>query len=167
MVRMGAKVHLQTDKRTERERIVVTEVPYQVNKAKAIQAIGEMHNDKKIEGISDLRDESSREGIRAVVEIKRGAITGVVLNNLYQHSALFQDSFGATMLAIDRGQPRTLGLKPLLERFIAHRRDVVTRRTRYDLREAREREHTLLGYKVALDHIDEIIAVLKGFANLD
>jgi DNA gyrase subunit A len=100
-----------------------------------------------------------------VVETKRDAVTGVVLNNLYQHSALFQDSFGATMLAIDRGQPRTLGVKALLERFIAHRRDVVTRRTRYDLRKAREREHILLGYQIALDHIDEIIAVIKASAN--
>src|SRR5205823_835147 len=83
------------------------------------------------------------------------------LNNLYQHSSLFQDSFGATMLSIDRGQPRTLGLKPILERFIAHRRDVVTRRTRYELRRAKEREHVLLGYKIALDHIDEIIDVIK------
>src|SRR5207249_5352273 len=148
-----------------RERNEVTEVPDQVNKARAIQSIGEMHNEKKIEGISDLRDESSREGIRAVVEIKRGAITGVVLNNLYQHSSLFQDTFGATMLAIDRGQPRTLGLKALLERFIAHRRDVVTRRTRYELRKAKEREHVLLGYKIALEHIDEIIAVIKASQN--
>ena len=167
ILRMRAKVDIETDKKTERERIVVTEVPYQVNKARAIQAIGEMHNDKKIEGISDLRDESSREGIRAVVEIKRGAIAGVVLNNLYQHSALFQDTFGATMLSIDRGQPRTLGVKPILERFIAHRRDVVTRRTRYDLRKAREREHILLGYKIALEHIDEIIALIKASASRD
>src|SRR5205807_4520883 len=145
----------------------VTEVPYQVNKAKAIQAIGEMHNDKKIEGISDLRDESSREGIRAVVETKRDAITGVVLNNLYQHSSLFQDSFGATMLSIDRGQPKTLGVKAILERFIAHRRDVVTRRTRYDLKKAKEREHILLGYKIALDHIDEIIALIKASKTRD
>src|SRR2546422_9646976 len=167
ILRMRAKVEVETDKRTERERIVVTEVPYQVNKAKAIQAIGEMHNDKKIEGISDLRDESSREGIRAVIETKRDAITGVVLNNLYQHSSLFQDTFGATMLSIDHGQPRTLGLKPILERFIAHRRDVVTRRTRYELRKAKEREHVLLGYKIALDHIDEIIALIKASASRD
>jgi DNA gyrase subunit A len=165
ILRMRAKVEVETDKKTGRDTIVVTEVPYQVNKARALQAIAELVKDKKLEGISDLRDESSREGIRAVVETKRDAVTGVVLNNLYQHSALFQDSFGATMLAIDRGQPRTLGLKALLERFIAHRRDVVTRRTRYDLRKAREREHVLLGYKIALDHIDEIIAVIKASAN--
>src|SRR3989440_983981 len=165
ILRMRAKVDVETDKKTGRDTIVVTEVPYQVNKARAIQSIAELVKEKKLEGISDLRDESSREGIRAVVETKRDAVTGVVLNNLYQHSALFQDTFGATMLAIDHGQPRTLGLKPLLERFIAHRRDVVTRRTRYDLRKAREREHLLLGYKIALDHIDEIIAVIKASAN--
>src|SRR3989454_7621300 len=165
ILRMRAKVEIETDKKTGRDTIVVTEVPYQVNKARAIQTIAEMVKEKKLEGISDLRDESSREGIRAVVETKRDAVTGVVLNNLYQHSALFQDTFGATLLAIDRGQPRTLGVKPLLERFIAHRRDVVTRRTRYDLRKAREREHILVGYKIALDHIDEIIAVIKASAN--
>src|SRR3989440_2230792 len=165
ILRMRAKVEIETDKKTGRDTIVVTEVPYQVNKARAIQTIAEMVKEKKLEGISDLRDESSREGIRAVVETKRDAVTGVVLNNLYQHSALFQDTFGATLLAIDRGQPRTLGVKPLLERFIAHRRDVVTRRTRYDLRKAREREHILLGYKIALDHIDEIIVVIKASAN--
>src|SRR6267378_2626949 len=167
ILRMRAKVEVETDKRTERERIVVTEVPYQVNKARAIQSIADLVKDKKLEGISDLRDESSREGIRAVVETKRDAITGVVLNNLYQHSSLFQDSFGATMLSIDHGQPRTLGLKAILERFIAHRRDVVTRRTRYELRKAKEREHILLGYKIALEHIDEIIALIKASASRD
>ena len=167
ILRMRAKVEVEIDKRTERERIVVTEVPYQVNKARAIQSMADLVKDKKLEGISDLRDESSREGIRAVVETKRDAITGVVLNNLYQHSSLFQDSFGATMLSIDHGQPRTLGLKAILERFIAHRRDVVTRRTRYELRKAKEREHILLGYKIALDHIDEIIALIKASASRD
>jgi DNA gyrase subunit A len=167
ILRMRAKIEVEIDKRTERERIVVTEVPYQVNKARAIQAIADLVKDKKLEGISDLRDESSREGIRAVVETKRDAITGVVLNNLYQHSSLFQDSFGATMLSIDHGQPRTLAVKAILERFIAHRRDVVTRRTRYELRKAKEREHILLGYRIALDHIDEIIALIKASATRD
>ncbi|HEY6909873.1 MAG TPA: DNA gyrase subunit A [Myxococcales bacterium] len=165
ILRMRARVEIETDKRTERERIVVTEVPYQINKARAIQSIADLVKDKKLEGISDLRDESSREGIRAVIETKRDAITGVVLNNLYQHSSLFQDSFGATMLSIDHGQPRTLSLKAILERFIAHRRDVVTRRTRYELRKAKEREHILLGYRIALDHIDEIIALIKASAS--
>ncbi len=165
ILKLRAKIDVETDKKTGRETIVVLEVPYQVNKARAIQGIAEMVKDKKLEGISDLRDESSREGIRAVIETKRDAVVGVVLNNLYQHSPLFQDSFGATMLAIDHGQPRTLGIKAILERFIAHRRDVVTRRTRYDLRKAKEREHILAGYKIALDHIDEIIAVIKASAN--
>src|SRR3954463_15917886 len=167
ILKMRARIEVEIDKRTERERIVVTEVPYQVNKARAIQSIADLVKDKKLEGISDLRDESSREGIRAVVETKRDAITGVVLNNLYQHSALFQDSFGATMLSIDRGQPRTLGVKPLLERFIAHRRDVVTRRTRDELRKARAREHILLGYQIALANIDEIIQLIKKSATRD
>src|SRR5437762_894279 len=167
ILKMRAKIEVEIDKRTERERIVVTEVPYQVNKARAIQSIADLVKDKRLEGISDLRDESSREGIRAVIETKRDAITGVVLNNLYQHSSLFQDTFGATMLSIDHGQPKTFGLKPILERFIAHRRDVVTRRTRYELRKAKEREHVLLGYKIALDHIDEIIELIKANASRD
>jgi DNA gyrase subunit A len=167
ILRMRCKFEIEIDKKTEREKIVVTEVPYQVNKAKAIQAIAELHKDKKIEGISDLRDESSREGIRAVIETKRDAITAVVLNNLYQHSMLFQDSFGATMLSIDGGQPKTLPLKGILQRFVHHRRDVVTRRTRFELRKAKEREHILLGYKIALDHIDEIIALIKASASRD
>src|SRR5712671_1200420 len=167
VLRLRAKVEIETHEKTGRDSIVVAEVPYQVNKARAIQSIADLVKDKKLEGISDLRDESSREGIRAVVETKRDAITGVVLNNLYQHSSLFQDSFGATMLSIDRGQPRTLGLRAILDRFIAHRRDVVTRRTRYDLRKAKEREHILLGYKIALDHIDEIIALIKASASRD
>ncbi len=167
ILKIRARVEVEVEKKTERERIVVTEVPYQINKARAIQSIADLVKDKKLEGISDLRDESSREGIRAVIETKRDAITGVVLNNLYQHSSLFQDSFGATMLSIDRGQPRTLALKAILERFIAHRRDVVMRRTRYELRKAKEREHILLGYKIALDHIDEIIALIKASASRD
>ena len=142
-------------------------MPYQVNKARAITAIADLVKDKRLEGISDLRDESSREGIRAVIETKRDAITAVVLNNLYQHSSLFQDSFGATMLSIDGGQPKTLPLKGILQRFVHHRRDVVTRRTRYELRKAKEREHILLGYKIALDHIDEIIALIKASASRD
>jgi DNA gyrase subunit A len=167
ILRMRAKIDIEIDKKTEREKIVVLEVPYQVNKARAIVAIADLVKEKKLEGISDLRDESSREGIRAVIETKRDAITAVVLNNLYQHSSLFQDSFGATMLSIDGGQPKTLPLKGILQRFVHHRRDVVTRRTRYELRKAQEREHILLGYKIALDHIDEIIALIKASASRD
>ncbi|HEX4382441.1 MAG TPA: DNA gyrase subunit A [Myxococcales bacterium] len=167
ILRMRAKIDIEIDKKTEREKIIVLEVPYQVNKARAIVAIADLVKEKKLEGISDLRDESSREGIRAVIETKRDAITAVVLNNLYQHSMLFQDSFGATMLSIDGGQPKTLPLKGILQRFVHHRRDVVTRRTRYELRKAQEREHILLGYKIALDHIDEIIALIKASASRD
>ncbi|HXN56315.1 MAG TPA: DNA gyrase subunit A, partial [Myxococcales bacterium] len=165
IIKIRAKIEVETDKKTGRDSIVVLEVPYQVNKGRSIQGIADLVKDKKLEGISDLRDESSREGIRGVVETKRDAITGVVLNNLYAHSPLFQDSFGATLLSIDHGQPRTLGLRDMLARFIVHRREVVTRRTRYELRKAKEREHILLGYKIALDHIDEIIAVIRASAN--
>src|SRR5256886_16563656 len=167
ILRMRAKVEIETDKKTGRDTIVVTEVPYQVNKARAIQTIAEMVKEKKLEGISDLRDESSREGIRAVVETKRDAVTGVVLNNLYQHSALFQDTFGATLLAIDRGQPRTLGVKPLLERLIAHRRDLVPPRAHHDLRNARHSAHIPAGDNIALGHISQSIALIKASASRD
>jgi len=122
--------------------------------------------EKRIEGISDLRDESSREGMRIVIELKRDAIAQVVLNNLYAHTAL-QTGFGVTLLSIDAGQPRILTLKEMLERFLAHRRDVVTRRTRYELRKAREREHILLGLQIALDHIDAIIELIRKAKDRD
>ncbi|HEY6105235.1 MAG TPA: DNA gyrase C-terminal beta-propeller domain-containing protein, partial [Anaeromyxobacteraceae bacterium] len=137
-----------------------TEIPYQVNKARLIERIAELARDRKIEGIADLRDESSREGMRIVVELKRDAVAQVVLNNLYQHTDL-QTSFGVTLLAIDAGQPRILDLKSLLERFVAHRRDVVTRRTRFELKQARAREHALLGFQIALDHLDAIIELIR------
>ncbi len=159
-VQVRARAAIEVHPRTEREAIVVTEIPYQVNKAKLVEHIAELVREKKLEGISDLRDESSREGMRIVVELKRDAVAQVVLNNLYAHTAM-QSGFGVTLLAIDGGQPRTLNLKEVLERFVAHRRDVVTRRTRYELRKAREREHILLGLQIALDHIDEIIELIK------
>jgi DNA gyrase subunit A len=159
-IQVRARASIEVHPRTERESIVVTEIPYQVNKAKLVEHIAELVRDKRIEGISDLRDESSREGMRIVIELKRDAVAQVVLNNLYAHTQL-QTGFGIILLAIDGGQPRILTLKETLERFIAHRRDVVTRRTRYELRKAREREHILLGYQIALDHIDEIIELIK------
>jgi DNA gyrase subunit A len=159
-IQVRARAAMEIHPRTERESIVVTEIPYQVNKAKLVEHIADLVRDKKIDGISDLRDESSREGMRIVIELKRDAVAQVVLNNLYAHTAM-QTGFGVMLLAIDGGQPRILNLKTLLERFIAHRRDVVTRRTRYELRKAREREHILLGYQIALDHIDEIIELIK------
>ncbi len=161
-----ARAEIEVHPKTEREFIVVTEIPYQVNKARLIERIAELARDRKIEGIADLRDESSREGMRIVVELKRDAVAQVVLNNLYQHTDL-QTSFGVTLLAIDAGQPRTLNLKQLLERFVAHRRDVVTRRTRFELRQARAREHVLLGFQIALDHLDAIIELIKKASDGD
>jgi DNA gyrase subunit A len=165
-IQLRARATVEVHPRTERETIVVTEIPYQVNKAKLVEHIAELVRDKRLEGISDLRDESSREGMRIAIELKRDAVAQVVLNNLYAHTQL-QTGFGVIMLAIDGGQPRILTLKEMLERFIAHRRDVVTRRTRHDLRKAREREHILLGYQIALDHIDEIIELIKKAPDRD
>jgi DNA gyrase subunit A len=159
-IAVRARASIEVHPRTERESIVVTEIPYQVNKAKLVEHIAELVREKRIEGISDLRDESSREGMRIVVELKRDAVSQVVLNNLFAHTAM-QQGFGVTLLAIDGGQPRTLNLRQLLDRFLAHRRDVVTRRTRFELRQARAREHILLGLQIALDHIDEIIELIK------
>jgi DNA gyrase subunit A len=165
-ITVRARAAIEVHPRTERETIVVTEIPYQVNKAKLIEHIAELARDRKIEGISDLRDESSREGMRIAIELKRDAVAQVVLNNLYTHTAL-QQGFGVILLAIDGGQPRILNLKELLERFVAHRRDVVTRRTRHDLKQARAREHVLLGFQIALDHIDAIIELIKKAADRD
>ena len=159
-IQVRARSSIEVHPKTERESIVVTEIPYQVNKAKLVEHIAELVREKKLEGISDLRDESSREGMRIVIELKRDAVAQVVLNNLYAHTAM-QSGFGVMMLSIDGGQPRILNLKEMLERFVAHRRDVVTRRTRHELRKAREREHILLGFQIALDHIDEIIELIK------
>src|SRR5512136_522306 len=165
-ITVRARASVEVHPKTERESIVVTEIPYQVNKAKLVEHIAELVRDKRLEGISDLRDESSREGMRVVVELKRDAVAQVVLNNLYTHTAL-QTGFGVTLLAIDGGQPRILDLKQMLERFVAHRRDVVTRRTRFDLKQARAREHILLGLQIALDHIDEIIELIRKASDRD
>ncbi|WP_277957526.1 DNA gyrase subunit A [Anaeromyxobacter oryzisoli] len=165
-IQVRARASVEVHPKTEREAIVVTEIPYQVNKAKLVEHIAELVREKRLEGISDLRDESSREGMRIVIELKRDAVAQVVLNNLYTHTQM-QTGFGVIMLAIDGGQPRVLTLKELLERFVAHRRDVVTRRTRYELRKAREREHILLGLQIALDHIDEIIELIKKAKDRD
>ena len=165
-ITVRARASIEVHPKTERETIVVTEIPYQVNKAKLVEHIADLVRDKRLEGISDLRDESSREGMRIVIELKRDAVGQVVLNNLYAHTAL-QTGFGVTLLAIDGGQPRVLNLKEMLERFIAHRRDVVTRRTRFELKKAREREHILLGFQIALDHLDEIIALIRAAPDRD
>jgi len=147
-----------------KQRIVVTELPYQVNKARLIEKIAELVKDKKIEGISELRDESDKDGMRVVIELRRGEVAEVMLNNLYQLTAM-QSVFGINMVALVDGQPRLLNLKQIISTFIDHRREVVTRRTVFELRKARERAHTLEGLAVALANIDPIIALIKAAAN--
>ncbi len=144
----------------DRENIVITEIPYQVNKAKLIERIAELVQTKKLDGIADIRDESDREGMRIVIEVKRGEESKLILNNLYKHTQM-QESFGMILLAIVAGQPRELGLLPLLRLFIDHRVEVVRRRSQFELRKAEEREHILLGFKKALEHLDEVIKLIR------
>jgi DNA gyrase subunit A len=141
--------------------IIITELPYQVNKARLIEKIAELIREKRIEGVSDLRDESDRDGIRIVIELKRGEVPQVILNNLYKHTAM-ESTFGVIMLALVNGQPHILNLKRMLKLFLQHRRDVVLRRTKFELRKAEEKAHILEGLKIALDHLDEIIALIKA-----
>jgi DNA gyrase subunit A len=145
----------------DREAIIVTEIPYQVNKSKLIEQMSGLVNEKKIEGISDIRDESDRDGTRIVLELKRGEQPEVVLNNLFKHTQL-QIGFGVIMLSIVNGQPRELGLVQMLKYFIEHRVEVVRRRTEFELRKAREREHLLLGFQKALDNLDQVIALIRA-----
>jgi DNA gyrase subunit A len=159
-LRLRAKAAIERTGK-DREQIVVTEIPYQVNKSKLIEHMAELVNEKKIEGISEIRDESDREGLRVVIELKRGEQSEVVLNNLYKHTQL-QIGFGIIMLSIVNGQPRELGLVEMLKYFIEHRVDVVRRRTEYELRKAREREHLLLGFQKALQNIDEVIQLIRA-----
>ncbi|MCX8098372.1 MAG: DNA gyrase subunit A [Casimicrobiaceae bacterium] len=159
-----AKTHVEQIGKSERQAIVVDEIPYQVNKAALLQKIGELVRDKKIEGISDLRDESDKSGMRIVIELKRGEIPDIVLNNLYKNTQL-QDSFSINTVALVDGRPRTLNLKELLEAFLEHRREVVTRRTRYELRQARAKGHILEGLAVALENVDAIIETIKQSAS--
>jgi len=144
-----------------REAIIVTELPYQVNKARLIEKIADLVREKRIEGISELRDESDKDGMRIVIELKRGESSDIVLNNLYKHTPM-QSVFGINMVALHEGQPKLMNLKQVLEAFLAHRREVVTRRTIFDLRKARERAHVLEGQTVALANIDEVIALIKA-----
>lgn len=147
-----------------REAIVITELPYQVNKARLIEKIADLVREKRIEGISELRDESDKDGMRIVIELRRGEITDVVLNNLYKHTPL-QSVFGINMVALQEGQPKLMNLKQVLEAFLTHRREVVTRRTVFDLRKARDRAHVLEGQSVALANIDEVINLIKASAS--
>jgi DNA gyrase subunit A len=148
----------------DRENIVITEIPYQVNKSRLIERIAELVQTKKLEGISDVRDESSREGMRIVIELKRGEESKLILNNLFKFTQM-QESFGMILLSIVAGQPRELGLIPMIKLFIEHRVDVVRRRTIFELRKAREREHILVGYQIALDHLDDVIRIIRGSGN--
>ncbi|HEX9507335.1 MAG TPA: DNA gyrase subunit A, partial [Myxococcales bacterium] len=163
---MRARTEIEVHKKTERETIIVSEIPYQVNKARLIERIAELVRDKKLEGISDIRDESDRHGMRIVIELKRDAISSVVLNNLFNLTPM-QTTFGVVLLAIDGGQPRTLNLKELLERFIAFRREVVTRRSRFELRKAESRLHIVEGLLVAQDLIDQVIAIIRKSKDVD
>ena len=159
---MRAKTHFEDlDKSGSRQSIIVDELPYQVNKRTLLEKIAELVNEKKIEGISEIRDESDKSGMRVVIELKRGEIPDIILNNLYKMTQL-QDTFGMNMVALVDGQPRLLNLKQMLECFLAHRREVVTRRTVFELRKARDRGHILEGLAVALSNVDEIIALIKA-----
>jgi len=159
-ITLRARHEIETSSKGERESIVINEIPYQVNKARLTEKIAELARDKKIEGISQIRDESDRRGMRLVIELKRDAIAGVVLNNLFANTPL-QSTFGIVLLAIDGGQPRTLNLRELLERFVSHRREVVTRRSRFELRNAERRMHVVEGLLVAQDIIDLVITIIR------
>ncbi len=154
-----AKAHIEEDKRGK-EKIVVTEIPYQVNKAVLAEKIAALVNEKKIEGISDIRDESDRDGIRLVIELKKDAYGAVILNQLYKMTSL-QSSFGINMIALDHGAPKLMNLKTILQKFVEHRHEVVLRRTNFDLRKAKEREHILEGLKIAVDNIDRVIQIIR------
>ncbi|ATH06385.1 DNA gyrase subunit A [Halobacteriovorax marinus] len=160
IIQIRAKVDIEVYGKQERERIVITELPYQVNKAKLIEKIADLVNNKDIEGISDIRDESSREGIRVVIDLKKGEIASVIVNRLYKATQL-QVSFGIIFLSISNGSPKVMNLKEMLECFIDHRREVVIRRTVFELKKAKERAHILEGLKVAVENIDEVVEIVK------
>ncbi len=164
IIQMRARALVETQKKTERQAIVVTEIPFQVNKARLIEKIADLVKEKKIEGISDLRDESDREGMRIVIELKRDAIPQVILNQLYKMTQM-QASFGIIMLAIVSGQPRVLALREVLDRFLDHRKEIVIRRCIFELKKAEARAHILEGLKIALENLDEVIQIIKASAN--
>jgi DNA gyrase subunit A len=164
IIQMRGKAFTETVKRTGKEQIIISEIPYMVNKKRLIEQIAELVNEKKIEGIADIRDESDREGMRVVIELKRDAVAEIIINQLHKHTQL-QDSFGMNMLAIVDGRPKLLNLKEALKCFLEHRKEVVTRRTAYDLRKAEERLHILEGYRIALDNLDAVIALIRSSAD--
>ena len=160
VIRIRGRLLMEVDKRTQAETIVITELPYQVNKAKLIEHIAQLVRNKQIEGVRFVRDESDREGMRIAIGLKRDQIAGVVINQLYKHTRM-ETSFGVIFLAVVRGRPELLTLKDMLEQFVLHRKEIIIRRTRYDLKKAEERAHILEGYKIALDNIDEIVSMIK------
>jgi len=165
IIKVRAKAEIEPMAKNK-NRIVITEIPYQVNKARLLESIAGLVKDGVIEGITDLRDESDRRGMRVVVELRADVVPDVILNKLYKHTQL-QDSFGVIMLALVDNKPKVLNLKQILECYVAHQKDVVTRRTRYDLAKAKERAHILEGLKIALDHLDEVIHTIRNSANAE
>src|SRR5687767_128608 len=161
---MRARTHFEESDKGGRWSIIIDELPYQVNKANLLSRIGELVREKRLEGISDIRDESDKRGMRAVIELKRGEVPEIILNRLWKETQL-QDTFGMNMVALVDGQPRLLNLKQFLDAFLRHRREVVTRRTVFELRKARERGHVLEGLAVALSNVDEVIALIKAAAS--
>ena len=161
---MRARAHVEPASKKGFERIVITEIPYQVNKARMIEQIAQLVRDRRVEGIADIRDESDREGMRVVLDLKREEAAQPILNYLYKYTQM-QDTFGVILLAIVNNQPRVLSLREMLDAFIAHRREVVYRRTAFDLKKAQERAHILEGLKIALDHLDEVISTIRAAAN--
>ncbi len=159
-IQMRARAQIEEKASSGRSQIVVTEIPYQVNKENLVKAIADLAVEKRIEGISGVNDESDKDGMRIVVDLKRDAIPNVVLNQLYKHTAM-QSTFGVIMLALDRGAPKIMNLKQVLERFVEHRHEVVVRRTQFDLDAAMAREHILEGLKIAVDNIDEVVSIIR------
>src|SRR5688572_15049941 len=161
---MRAKAQIEVSKKGDRSSIVIDAIPYQVNKARLIERIADLVREKTLEGISDIRDESDRDGLRIVIDLKRGEVGDVVLNNLYKHTAL-QSSFGIIMLAIVGGRPKVLSLVELIDTFVEFRREVVRRRTEFELRKAEARRHLLEGLRTALDHLDAVITLIRSAPN--
>ena len=160
ILKIRARVEVEPIEKSDRERIVVRELPYQVNKARLVEKIAELVRDKKLEGISDLRDESDRDGIRVVIELKKGTMSQIVINTLYKNTQL-QDSFGIILLALVNQQPKVLNLKQILQQFVLFRKEIVTRRTQFDLRKSQEKEHIFEGLKIAVDNMDAVVKLIR------
>ena len=166
LLTLRAKTHVEVDEKRDRESLIVTEIPYQVNKAKLLEKIADLVHEKRVEGIADIRDESDRDGIRVVIELKKGEMAPVILNQLYKHTSL-QNTFGVIMLALVNNRPEILNLKQILVAFLEHRREVVIRRSAYELRKAEERAHVLEGLKIAIEQLDDVIALIRQAASPD